>query len=473
MRFVLDPLSPSGVSIAPQVQTVKQSNGYVTNNIRGLITAGSNVTLTGNGTESSPYQIAAGDMDVAATWGNIIGTLSNQTDLQTAFNTKEVTITAGTTEQYWRGDKSWQTLDKTAVGLTNVDNTSDASKPISTATQTALDLKAPLASPTFTGTVTGANSTWTGTLDVAGNITNGVTSALNPGMHIGRTGTADLTLQSAGAGARPGISSYASNGTLSVPTATASNDILLFFGGRGYQTTSSPGFAASSTAAVVLRAEAAFTNTSMPTAITFDTTATSSVTRAERARFNGAGQLVIGKTGDVRGKLHLYDSGSSVSAVIGVQGDSTTTTPTASLAFRTRDVSTDLGSSAEIVVGRDGNYSAVGVRSANMQFWVEAGDTLTEAARFDSTLNFTLKGDLSMTDAKNVVVGTTTGTKIGTATTQKLGFWNATPVVRPAAYTTTNVTTDRDYDANATTLDEVADVLGTLIADLKSIGLIG
>lgn len=45
-------------------------------------------------------------------------------------------------------------LVKGDVGLGNVDNTSDASKPVSTATQTALDLKAPLASPTFTGTVT-------------------------------------------------------------------------------------------------------------------------------------------------------------------------------------------------------------------------------------------------------------------------------------------------------------------------------
>jgi hypothetical protein len=40
------------------------------------------------------------------------------------------------------------------VGLGNVDNTSDANKPVSTATQTALDLKSNLASPTFTGTVT-------------------------------------------------------------------------------------------------------------------------------------------------------------------------------------------------------------------------------------------------------------------------------------------------------------------------------
>lgn len=36
--------------------------------------------------------------------------------------TKENAITAGTTAQYWRGDKSWQTLDKTAVGLGNVAN---------------------------------------------------------------------------------------------------------------------------------------------------------------------------------------------------------------------------------------------------------------------------------------------------------------------------------------------------------------
>lgn len=72
---------------------------------------------------------------------------------------KENTITAGSTAQYYRGDKSWQTLDKSAVGLANVDNTSDASKPVSTATQTALDLKAPLASAALTGTPTAPTAT--------------------------------------------------------------------------------------------------------------------------------------------------------------------------------------------------------------------------------------------------------------------------------------------------------------------------
>jgi hypothetical protein len=43
-------------------------------------------------------------------------------------------------------------ISKSMVGLGNVDNTSDANKPVSTAQQTAIDLKANLASPTFTGT---------------------------------------------------------------------------------------------------------------------------------------------------------------------------------------------------------------------------------------------------------------------------------------------------------------------------------
>ncbi len=53
----------------------------------------------------------------------------------------EPAIPAGTTSQYFRGDKTFQTLDKAAVGLGNVDNTSDASKPVSSATQTALNAK--------------------------------------------------------------------------------------------------------------------------------------------------------------------------------------------------------------------------------------------------------------------------------------------------------------------------------------------
>lgn len=62
----------------------------------------------------------------------------------TALFMKENVITPATTAQYYRGDKSWQTLDKGVVGLSNVENTSDASKPISVAQKAVNDKKADL-----------------------------------------------------------------------------------------------------------------------------------------------------------------------------------------------------------------------------------------------------------------------------------------------------------------------------------------
>ena len=67
---------------------------------------------------------------------------------------------------------------------------------------------------------------------------------------------------------------------------------------------------------------------------------------------------------------------------------------------------------------------------------------------------------LHLADAGNIQVGTTTGTKIGTATTQKLGFYNATPVVQPAAV------------ANATTAVDVITQLNDLLAKLRTLGII-
>ena len=87
------------------------------------------VTLDATTTTTGKIQLA----------GDLGGTATDPT--VPALLTKEPTIASGTTSQYYRGDKTWQTLDKTAVGLSNVDNTSDLNKPISTATQTALNAK--------------------------------------------------------------------------------------------------------------------------------------------------------------------------------------------------------------------------------------------------------------------------------------------------------------------------------------------
>lgn len=97
---------------------------------------------------------------------------------------KENAITSGTTSQYFRGDKTFQTLDKTAVGLGNVNNTSDENKPVSTDTQTALNLKANIASPTFTGTVVLPSTTSIGNVSATelgylDNVTSNIQTQLN------------------------------------------------------------------------------------------------------------------------------------------------------------------------------------------------------------------------------------------------------------------------------------------------------
>lgn len=59
--------------------------------------------------------------------------------------------------------------------------------------------------------------------------------------------------------------------------------------------------------------------------------------------------------------------------------------------------------------------------------WDSGNVTLTQSAGLLSLAG----GDLSVS-ARNIITDTTTGTKIGTATNQKLGFFNATPVVQQA-----------------------------------------
>ena len=73
-------------------------------------------------------------------------------------------------------------------------------------------------------------------------------------------------------------------------------------------------------------------------------------------------------------------------------------------------------------------------------------------------------------DALDFVFGTTTGTKFGTATTQKLAFWNATPIVQPttavgsatfiSAGAGTNIKTDDTFDGY--TLQQVVKALRNL-----------
>lgn len=82
-------------------------------------------------------------------------------------------------------------------------------------------------------------------------------------------------------------------------------------------------------------------------------------------------------------------------------------------------------------------------------------------------------GGATLADGSNLIVGSTTGTKIGTATTQKLGFYNATPIVQQ----TTSSQTPATFAANSSGIsDDTATwggyTIGDIVAILKAYGLL-
>ena len=85
---------------------------------------------------------------------------------------------------------------------------------------------------------------------------------------------------------------------------------------------------------------------------------------------------------------------------------------------------------------------------------------ISEVAAASKNKRITLTELFKIPDAVDIATGTTTGTKIGTATTQKIGFYDTTPVVQPAAV------------ADATDAASVIARLNDLLARLRSLGLI-
>lgn len=79
-----------------------------------------------------------------------------------------------------------------------------------------------------------------------------------------------------------------------------------------------------------------------------------------------------------------------------------------------------------------------------------------------------LNGTTVYAEAANIVLDTTTGTKIGTGTTEKLGFFNATPIVQPSAITQTFSTADATHSARTAVAltDSAAGTPGTTIGAL-------
>lgn len=96
-------------------------------------------------------------------------------------------------------------------------------------------------------------------------------------------------------------------------------------------------------------------------------------------------------------------------------------------------------------------------------------DRLFQAFTTDGSGNPALRLVLgSMADGANIILGSTTGTQIGTATTQKLGFFGATPVVQRSAYTQTYSTADKTH-ANPTATALTDNTAGTANTTLQAL----
>jgi hypothetical protein len=169
----------------------------------------------------SPTKVGLGNVNNTSDLLKPIST-ATQTALDTKASTISLALKAPIDAPTFTGTVSG--ITKSMVGLSNVDNTTDALKPISTATQTALDLKAtitalnlkanstdlalkaditdvnlkaPIASPTFTGSVSGITKAMVGlanvdnTTDLLKPISTAVQTALN--LKVSLTGIETLT----------------------------------------------------------------------------------------------------------------------------------------------------------------------------------------------------------------------------------------------------------------------------------------
>jgi len=131
-------------------------------------------------------------------------------------------------------------ITSTMVGLGNVDNTSDANKPVSTATQTALDLKAPLASAVLTGTPTaptataGTNNTQIATTAYAdaavAALVDGAPALLNTLNELAFAINDDAsfaTTLTTSVGLKANIDSPTFTGTVTLPSGTVTSGMIL------------------------------------------------------------------------------------------------------------------------------------------------------------------------------------------------------------------------------------------------------
>jgi hypothetical protein len=152
---------------------------------------------------------------------------------------------------------------------------------------------------------------------------------------------------------------------------------------------------------------------------------TASILLNRRGRGTSASPLAV-QNGDVLGGIFAT----------GYNGTGFTQTNSAAIMIFASENYTPSAQGSDIVFQNTANGSIT--RTVKLRLFnngnilIQNGGTFTNAGfRLDVNGTVRIQDNLTLSDAKNLILGTTTGTKIGTATSEKLSFWNATPIVQP------------------------------------------
>lgn len=194
------------------------------------------------------------------------------------------------------------------------------------------------------------------------------------------------------------------------------------------------------------------------------------------------GNFAIGAATDPTAKLHINAGGSTTAGTAPIKltsGTSMTAAEAGAIEFTTDDLffTITTGPARKRLLMAD---PVGGLTSGRVPFATTNGRLTDDADMTFATDTLTVTkiaahevtGNLTFADAINIVLNGTTGTKIGTATTQKLGFWNAAPIVQPttAVAAATFVANTSGIVDDSATFDGYT--IGQVVKALRNAGLL-
>jgi hypothetical protein len=253
--------------------------------------------------------------------------------------------------------------NKADVGLGNVNNTSDADKPVSTLTQTALDLKANLSGAAFTGNVSTTGDLTLGTQGK--NIIGDFSDATLSNRVSFRTSVANSFTSVA---IRPN-----GTGTAGQVNAFNASDMA----NSAYLSTGADATAG------FLNSKVSGTGTLLPLAFRMNST--------EIARFDTSGNFMVGATAPTSSAKATINNTTSNAALALVGKSSSNVAPDVEIQRTSTAVGVGQGAAIQLTdTGTTSNSWLAQAGAGNLQFYSYAGGAWGEKARFDINGNFGL-----------------------------------------------------------------------------------